>query len=368
MSPLARYMLRETLRPTLAALLVTTFLLLTTQLLRIGEAAFGYGLTFLDFSLILALLLPRFFVFTLPIAVLIGVGSGLGRLADDREIMAMEALGTSPLSMWGGPAVLGLGAATLALGLTVFGEPWALRGLSERLARVVEKNLVQGIEPGIIHEEIPGLVIYARDRHEVTGLKDVFLRIQRSGSEATVVAESARIVPTGRHGLSLEMRAGELLDSAPDDQGDPSLTRVAFDRGTITIDIDRTVRRRVRFIGELDTLDTPSLAAAARDDRDPEAACKAETMLHRRFVIPGACLALALLAVPLGIGRALRSGRKKGLAFVLGVAAVLLFFSGLRMAESVACSLVLPIPLTLWIPNLLAAGVAIFALRKRAGR
>jgi len=128
------------------------------------------------------------------------------------------------------------------------------------------------------------------------------------------------------------------------------------------------VRRRVRFIGELDTLDTPSLAAAARDDRDPEAACKAETMLHRRFVIPGACLALALLAVPLGIGRALRSGRKKGLAFVLGVAAVLLFFSGLRMAESVACSLVLPIPLTLWIPNLLAAGVAIFALRKRAGR
>ena len=128
------YTAREVATPAFFALFVTTFLLFTSQLLRIGEAVFGQGLSAVDFVAILALLFPRFLVFTVPISVLVGVVAGLGRMSDDAEILALESAGMSVASLWPGPIGLGLVAA---LG-TALPETLGFRPSQNSINRVAE--------------------------------------------------------------------------------------------------------------------------------------------------------------------------------------------------------------------------------------
>lgn len=369
MRRVTRYTAREVLTPAVSALLVTTFLLLTTQLLRIGEAAFGYGLTVLDFLSILALLLPRFFVFTLPIAVLVGVVGGLGRLSADREVLAMEGAGLSPLALWPGPLLLGVVATVGTLALTTTLEPAALASLQSRLASVIEKNLSQGLVPGVVHEDIPGLVLHAARRDPGGALGDVFLHLEQPTGEATLVARRARLTPAGAAGLVLEVEDGELFQTGrPDAEGRPTLTRVRFEDGTVPLDVSATVNRRVRFIGDLDTLGQRALLARARTAEDPDLARKALVAWHRRLAVPFACLAFALLGMPLGLGGHGGRGERRGFAFIAGLGVVVAYYILVRVAEASALSGTLPVAAAEWIPNGLVAVLGGLLLWRRSRR
>lgn len=365
---LTRYTAREVLLPAASAVVVITVLLLTTQILRVGEAAFGYGLTAGDFLAILGLLLPRFLVFTLPIATMIGVVAGLGRLTSDREILALEAAGASPLSLWPGPVILGVVATAATLVLTTTGTPASLRSLSARLAHVVEKNLAAGLKPGVIHEEIPGVTLRARGRRPDGILTGVFLRIAEAGGEATVVATRARLAPV-RGGLDLHVEDGELLEpGAPDPKGRPTLTRARFATGRIAVDVSETVRHRVRFIGSLDTLSSSALLRRLKITKRPPVRRKILVLYHHRIAFPFACLALAILGMPLGLAGAGRREPRRGLAFVAGVGLVVAWYLVLRIGEAWALAGRLPPWLAVWIPNVAAFGAGSFLLWRRARR
>ena len=361
-----RYAATEVFAPAAAALVVTTFLLLTTQLLRVGEAAFGAGLRAWDFFAILGLIAPRFLVFTLPISVLVGVVGGIGRLAEDRELWAMEALGLSPWRLLPGPLLLGLAGLSATLFLTTLGEPWSLRAASDRMAAVIERNLVEGLTPGVIHEDIPGSAIYARRRTEAGVLEDVLIRYgEEEGAPVTLVARQAWVRPATGYGLEFEVRDGEVfrLESPPTG---PVVDRARFARGRARIDIERTVHRRIRFIGRLDVLDQGELGALAAAAADAALRRKARVHYHRRLALPAACLALALAGLPLGMGPAGRRGSRRGLAFVGGVTLVTAYYLVQRGAEAAALAGVLGAPLAAWLPNLVVVAAGLVLLWRRA--
>ncbi len=361
-----RYTVREVLGPAVGALVLTTFLLLTTQLLRVGEAAFGAGLGAGDFFAILGLLVPRFLVFTVPISVLVGVVGGVGRLAEDRELWAMEAMGLSPVRLLPGPLLLGLLGTLTSLLLTTAGEPLGLKAASDRMAGVIERNLAEGLSPGIIHEDIPGAALYARARRGDGTLEDVFIQYgSEDGRPVTLVAEEARVRPGEGYGLDFEVVRGEVFRLASTPEG-PSVDRARFARGRAHIDIEGTVRRRIRFIGRLDVLLPGELAHLARLAPDEATRRKARLHLHRRLALPFACLALAVAGLPLGLGPAGRRGSRRGAAFLGGVALVTAYYLGLKGIEAAALAGVVSIPLGVWLPNLALAVLGAFLLWRRA--
>ena len=264
--------------------------------------------------------------------------------------------------------VLGLLATAATLVLTTVGEPTALRSLSSHLARVVEQNLAAGLAPGVIHEEIPGVMIRARGRRPDGSLTDVFLRISEAGGDATVVARRARLTPvTG--GLDLAVSDGELLEPGrPDAAGRPTLTRARFASGRINIDVSATVRHRVKFIGSLDTLTSGVLLGRAHRAADPAERRKMLTLYHRRIALPFACLALAFVGIPLGLAGAGRREPRRGLAFVAGIAVVLAWYLLLRLSEAWALAGRLPPPVAVWIPNAVAMAAGGVFLWRRARR
>ena len=86
--------------------------------------------------------------------------------------------------------------------------------------------------------------------------------------------------------------------------------------------------------------------------------------LHRKFSIPAACLALGILAVPLGIQtrkRQASSGLGTGLIFFLLY--YMLLSAGLIFGESGFY----PPLIGMWLPNVVSAGIGIYLLVRVAG-
>src|SRR5688500_277561 len=96
MRTLDRYVLREILPPFFLALLIFTFLLVLPPVMQHLENLLAKGVDWSTAARILWTLVPSALGVTIPMAVLVGILIGLGRISADRESVAMLACGVSP--------------------------------------------------------------------------------------------------------------------------------------------------------------------------------------------------------------------------------------------------------------------------------
>src|SRR3954464_7863485 len=97
--------------------------------MRGTEVLLGSTITAADFLRFVAWLSPQFFVQAAPIAFLLAVLLGLGRLAEDGELRALAALGVDPRSLLRGPLLLALVLSAM-MGLLAFtAQPWGLKAV-----------------------------------------------------------------------------------------------------------------------------------------------------------------------------------------------------------------------------------------------
>lgn len=95
MNTLQRYVLREIIAPTGLGLLVFTFVFLVGQMFKLADKLLNSAIPAALAGELIVLILPGVLAVTIPMAVLVGVLLGVGRLAADREILAMRASGIS---------------------------------------------------------------------------------------------------------------------------------------------------------------------------------------------------------------------------------------------------------------------------------
>src|SRR5271165_4990362 len=122
---LDRYIVREVFRHALLGLAVFTFVFFVPQLVRLMELFVrhtGSGSQILELFLCI---FPGVLTFTLPMAVLIGVLLGLGRMSADSEIIALTALGIGRRRILLPVGVIALAGAIATLGMTVWLGPMA---------------------------------------------------------------------------------------------------------------------------------------------------------------------------------------------------------------------------------------------------
>src|SRR5689334_76989 len=96
MNTLDRYVLREVLPPFLLALLIFTFLLVLPPVMEQLENLLAKGVTWGMTARILWTLVPQALGLTIPMALLVGILIGLGRMSGDREAVAPLSCGVSP--------------------------------------------------------------------------------------------------------------------------------------------------------------------------------------------------------------------------------------------------------------------------------
>ncbi len=366
MSLLRRYLAKEILLPFAAGVLFLTQVLLATQLLAQAQILFGSGVSLLDIGAVIAELLPHLLGYVLPIAFLLGAVLGVGRLAEDREVVALGAAGLSPAYLAPVPLALAAAVAALGLWLGLSVAPAGLDAARVRLTGIVKRNVTNDVRPGTFYDQIPGYTLYA-EKVDRGGRWENVLISDRSDPAAPVLAlaRHGRLEPVG---LGQEMRlvldAGEVHRESVDAR---QYVVADFGRGDLVLGLGTALSDRSTLVrGGRE--DVEGFLARFRDARargDLVTARRQEAALQRRIAAPLAVIPFALLALPLGASR--RGGRAFGIGatFLVVVVHYLLLRGGEVMAQRGA----LPAPLAHQIPTIVlsAVALALIAVQVRRG-
>src|SRR5438445_9032628 len=133
---LDRYIVREIFRHAFLGLVVFTFVLFVPQLVRLMELLVRHSGSGSQITKLFLYIFPGVLIFTIPMAVLVGVLLGLGRMSADSEIIALTALGISRQRMLVPVGVLALTGAIATGTLTLWLAPAAFRALDRKSTRL----------------------------------------------------------------------------------------------------------------------------------------------------------------------------------------------------------------------------------------
>lgn len=326
---ISRAIFREVLSPSLLGLLVFTFVLFIRDLGKILEMIVSSSASAALIGKLCLLLLPNIFLLTLPMAVLLGILVGLGRLSADNEVIALRASGRSIFTFI--PPILLL--ASLAGGLNLFLSlrvvPHVTLMKQAVLEQLASSQIGTEISPRVFEEKFPNLILYVQDiRGEQW--RDIFMvdMSQPKQTKITLARQGALVVDRSPDKLQLSLEGGN-THLLPDTQSN-DYSVIHFNHSEVPLPpvIPKGTRALRRSLSEY----TNSELLA--ESRKRKASRSFIVELHRRLALPFSCFVLALLGVPLGISSH-KGGKSYGFVLSLLVLCVyyLLFISGTRFAE-----------------------------------
>jgi LPS export ABC transporter permease LptF/LPS export ABC transporter permease LptG len=326
---LDRYIVREVFRHAFLGLVVFTFVFFVPQLVRLMSLFVRHSGSGSQILRLFLCIFPGVFTFTIPMAVLIGVLLGLGRMSADSEIIALTALGIGRRRILLPVGVLALAGALATLVMSLWLGPAALRTLRSLEADLIASQVSFQVQPRVFDERFPPFVLYINDvSASGTQWHGVFLaEAGRENGSRVTLAENAIVIAEPKQGkLELHLQGGSTHEFDRTDPDHYSVT--AFGQSDIPIEISGVVPTRPR---QLSNPERP-LRELAQDKTPGWREARVE--LYRRFAFPVACFAFALIAVPLG-AQPRRGGRAAGslIAVLLIAAYYLLFIMGAGMAR-----------------------------------
>jgi lipopolysaccharide export system permease protein len=337
---------------------VFTFVLLLGRLLRqLSEMLVNQQLRPEAALYFLVLSLPSVLTYSLPMAMLATALLVMGRLGADNEITAMRASGIS-LSEIIAPvivlaAVVAAGCMYLNLTLTPRCQ-FAFRTLFVRLAT---NDPMAFLPERTYIKEFPGCVIYIgrkyvnRDQQNV--LEEVTLySLDRAGNVISSLRAQRGYVssdPVNRK-LRLDLRAvrGDLRDAQDPANVHKIRAGTTAERYPVELDLGQMLRRSIsaKKVSDLEWTELQALIQSLRAQGIYPAA--AIMTAHFRVAQAVACLAFALIGIPLGF-RTSRRETSIGIALSLGLA--LVWYAMVTMGSALANKPFLYPEALLWLPN-----------------
>jgi len=341
---LDRYIVREIFRHAFLGLIVFTFVLFVPQLVRLMELLVRHSGSGSQIAKLFLYIFPGVLIFTIPMAVLVGVLLGLGRMSADSEIIALTALGISRRRMLVPVAVLALTGAVLTGMLTLWLGPAAFRSLRNIEADLLASQASFQVQPRVFDERFPKTVLYINDI-SASGAQwhGVFLAEvgEESGSQLTL-AENAIVIAEPKLGkLELHLQGGTTHEVSRQDPDHYSLTD--FGQSDMPIEVSGLVPTQQHALSNPERRTMDLLTDGGANWRE------ARVEFHRRLAFPFACLVFALVAVPLG-AQPRRGGRAAGtlLSVLLIGLYYSLFITGVGFAREGKLSPVIG----LWLANI----------------
>lgn len=167
---------------------VVTFL----QLLRLLDHGHAVGLGSRELVAATVYALPPLLGLLVPISWLYACLLGIGRLGQDREVLALMQAGVAPGVLFRVPLRGGLVLALVSAALLVWGEPWGVRGLSALLAGSAQRALSTGLQPQTFYGVGGGLTVYA-EAVAAGELQGLVIAERRDGRAVTLFAERAAV-------------------------------------------------------------------------------------------------------------------------------------------------------------------------------
>ena len=231
MSLIERYLFRQLLGPTVAAVAALAGIaILSTSLGRL-ELIVEYGQSAAVFGRITALALPSLLGLILPIAIFVASLIALNRLHTEQEIVVCFASGMSRWRVISPVVRLAAVAAIVVLAMNLFASPWAARQVRAELFSIRTDLAATLVREGEFNKPAAALTVYAQRVERDGRLVNVFIHEERPGrGPRTFAAKEGRIV-TRNQAPALIMNNGSSEEY--DDFG--TLTFLVFDENVFDL-------------------------------------------------------------------------------------------------------------------------------------
>jgi len=362
---LYRYIFRQMVPPFAVNLLFFSFVFLMAKILEITNLIVNYQVRMMSVLLMLMYSMPYFLEFVVPMSVMMGVLLAFLRMSGDNEIIALKSGGVSVYQMMPPVIVFCLAGCILTAFIAIYALPAGSQSFKQLAADVASSNMDIGLKERTFNNRFKNVMLYVNEiSMKDKLLKDVFIEDQRTrGSTVIIVAPEGRLVSGANPGI-WHLR---LIGGAINQVGYQTRTAnsIYFDQYDLRLDVNRAAAaalRQNRKARELElaelrqVLNTPQL----KDSRYYLALIE----FYKKFSISVACLALGILAIPLGV-RA--RSRKRSFGVFLGLLFFLLYYLMLAAGKVFGEVGAYPPVIGMWVPNIVVGGLGIYLLIRTAG-
>lgn len=384
---LSRYLVSEMWLPSLFATAAFGLVVLLTDLLGYADLIVNRGLAVDEVARLAVLQLVPTLARTLPFAVLVGTLVGLGRLAADRELLALEASGFSPRQLAVPGLLFALLATVVSLHLSVFLSPDSQRQVRDRMLELtrarpglslragqasnldgwrIEARKVDGegtsLEGVLVYMPSLDETIFSKrgtilDARQAPGVEAPTPDAAPTSSEAASSATGASAAPAAEPAKRIVLEDGLVLFNSED-----RASVLRFERLETPLPAAKTGKQVP--VDLVATLPFAELLAISAEEGNSARGRWYRGEAHRRVALGAATLPFGLLAMGLALGRRTLS-RSTGIA--MGIGGAIAYYALVQLGEGLLRGEGTPVAVAIWMPNVVLGGVAGWLVWK-AGR
>jgi len=337
-----------------------SFILLMKQMLEMINFIVNYGVGISSFLLLLLYSLPSFLVFIIPMSVMIAILLVFLQMSGENEIVALNSSG---LSIYGllPPVIIFCFMGCMLTGfMTFYGMPKGQTALKNLLFRVISSNIEIGLKERTFNDKFEDVMIYINKidpkNHE---LLDVFIEDQRTkGVASTIVAPRGRgVLGPSKQAFYLKLKNGSIIQTSLDKR---SAHSIYFDSYTLKLDLNQSVSKHSEGAKDEIEMNFGEIREYLKNENNNgKQYTKVLMEFHKKFSFPIACLALGILAVPLGVQT---KSSKKAAGLGLSLVYFLLYYLLLSIGWGLSESGIYPPIIGMWAPNIFMAVLGVYFL------
>jgi LPS export ABC transporter permease LptF/LPS export ABC transporter permease LptG len=365
---LDRYIVREMLAPSAIGLLVFTFVLLIDQIPRLLAVLVARSADLTTILRVFLNLLPSILAVTIPMAFLLGVLLAFGRLASDSEIVALRAVGVSPLRLLAPVMMLAAAMTALTFYINAVALPRANQAHRELVFSLVVSKARTDVKARTFTDSLlPGrMMLYVQDIEPDTGRwKNLLIHDTRDLREPKLILAKTGelVVDRDRQIVRIELGPGSQHSFFPSDPRE--YNRTAFGSMGWDLPVDEFFPDRKKLmlskgdremtLGEL----ASRIAQMRSSGQGRKEWGRFSVEWHKKFAIPAACLVFGLLGLGLSLGS---KKEARSSAFALSIAVIFVYYVLIRLGEQAGDTGMMTPFLSMWAANLVLGAIALALL------
>jgi lipopolysaccharide export system permease protein len=326
-----RYIAAEVIGPFVMGVGLLTFALVTGKLLKLTEMVVNHGVGLGQVMSLIGYIMPAFLELTFPMAVLLGVLLGFGRMSGDRELIAARACGISLYRLAIPVIAVALVVYAMASWFAFSVRPWANSNLQAELYRLTRTRSTAGLKEKIFDNSFPGLVLYVDHiSNDNNSLQGVLISDARSAQQQnTIIAQRGIVVPDEHNeNITLRLFDGSVFGVDPSSHQSHITSFLIYD---LNVEPQGGLADNTHEPEEMTYRELSGVIASARAAHRPDHMAEAE--MAGKFTVPLATLLFALLGVPLGMKPA-RGGQSE--RFGVAITLFFLYYMLMRLGRTLA--------------------------------
>jgi LPS export ABC transporter permease LptF/LPS export ABC transporter permease LptG len=362
---LDRYIVREMVAPSAIGLLVFTFVLLIDQIPRLLAVLVERSADLSTIFRVFLTLLPSILAVTIPMAFLLGVLLAFGRMASDSEIVALRAVGVSPLRLLAPVMMLAAAMTAVTFYVNAVALPAANQAYRELVFSLIVSKARTDVKPRTFTDNLlPGrMMLYVQDIEPETGRwKNLLIHDTRDAHEPKLIlARTGQlVVDPARHSVRIELGPGSqhsFFPADPREYNRTSFGAMGWDLPQDEFFPDRKKLLLSKGDREMTLPELGSRIAELRRQGQPRKEWgRFAVEWHKKFAIPAACLVFGLLGLGLSLGS---KKEARSSAFALSIAVIFVYYVFIRLGEQAGDTGMMSPWLSMWGANVVLGAAAL---------